>query len=187
MEDNLIIELLFRRDESALGELSRKYSSAYRRVFRSTLSDVRDVEECENDLLMSVWSSVPPNRPCHLCAYVLTLARRIGIDRLKYNTRDKRSSDYTVMLSELSDSLPQASSAQEAVDEDSRRITAVIDAFLSSLDKETRVMFVRRYMCLESASDIAKRYSVSENRVCVRLLRARKKLRKMLMEEGIVI
>ena len=63
MDDNRIIELLFERAETALNEVSHKYSRLYKGIIREVLSDECDVEECENDVLMAVWNTIPPNRP----------------------------------------------------------------------------------------------------------------------------
>ena len=60
MDDNRIIELLFERAENALDEVSHKYSRLYKGILREVLSDECDVEECENDVLMAVWNTIPP-------------------------------------------------------------------------------------------------------------------------------
>ena len=70
MDDNRIIELLFERAENALDEVSHKYSRLYKGIIREVLSDECDVEECENDVLMAVWNTIPPNRPDSLSSYI---------------------------------------------------------------------------------------------------------------------
>ena len=91
MDDKRIVDLLFMRDEAALWELERQYRMLYRKLLGTFLDSTADVDECSNDLLSAVWSSIPPNRPDHLPSYICKLARRIGINRLKYNKREKRS------------------------------------------------------------------------------------------------
>lgn len=184
MDDSRIIELLFERDDAALKEISRKYSRLYKGIIRGVLSDDCDVGECENDVLWAVWNSIPPNRPDNLTAYLCKLARRIGIDKLRYNTRQKRSTEYTVTLSELNDCLPAATGEDDAA-EDSATIRAVLSAFIRGLEPETEVLFVRRYLYLETVTDLAKRFELDENRISVKLYRARKKLKKMLEKEGV--
>ena len=186
MDDNRIIELLFERAENALDEVSHKYSRLYKGIIREVLSDECDVEECENDVLMAVWNTIPPNRPDSLSPYVCKIARRIGINRFKYNTRQKRNTGYIAMLSELDDCLP----ADEPIDdsnESSERIRSILSDFIRSLDPETEILFVRRYMYLESVTDLAKRFELDENRISVKLYRARKKLKKVLEKEGIKV
>jgi len=186
MDDNRIIELLFERAETALNEVSHKYSRLYKGIIREVLSDECDIDECANDVLLAVWNTIPPNRPNSLTAYICKIARRIGINRLKYNTRQKRNTGYIVMLSELDDCLP----AEEPIDDSDERseiIQAVLSDFLRDLDPETEILFVRRYMYLESVAELARRFELDENRVSVKLYRARKKLKKVLEKEGIKV
>ena len=62
-----------------------------------------------------------------------------------------------------------------------------MNRFVRDLDTVTQVLFVRRYVWLESVESLAKRYGFSENTVAVRLYRARKKLKKVLEKEDIQI
>ena len=90
------------------------------------------------------------------------------------------------MLSELDDCLP----ADEPIDDSDERselIGAVLSDFIRSLDPETEILFVRRYMYLELVTDLAKRFELDENRISVKLYRARKKLKKVLEKEGIKV
>ena len=186
MDDNRIIELLFERAEAALDEVSRKYSRLYKGIIREILSDECDIDECANDLLLAVWNTIPPNRPKSLSAYICKIARRMGINRLKYNKRKKRNTGYTVILSELDDCLP-AEDTIDDYDERSEIIRSVLSDFIRSLDPETEILFVRRYLFFESVADLAKRFELDENRISVKLYRARKKLKKVLEKEGIKI
>ena len=176
MDDKLIIELLFRRSETALDELTRKYSRLYKSIIREVLSDECDVDECGNDVLLALWNSIPPNRPESLPAYICKIARRIGIDRLRYHTRQKRNSGFMLTLSELEECLPAEESIQET-EERNEQIRTLLTAFLRSLDPETEILFVRRYIYLESVAELAKRFQLEENRISVKLYRARKKKR----------
>ena len=184
MDDNRIIELLFERAENALDEVSHKYSRLYKGIIRQVLSDECDIEECGNDVLLAVWNTIPPNRPNSLPSYICKIARRIGINRLKYNTRQKRNTGYIVMLSELDDCLPATTPLDDG-DERSELIRSVLSDFIRSVDPETEILFVRRYIYLETVADLAKRFELDENRVSVKLYRARKKLKKVLEKEGI--
>lgn len=188
MEDRKIKKLLFERSEDALKLLSLKYSRLYRGILRETLSNESDIEECANDVLLAVWNSIPPNDPESLSAYVCKIARRVGINRYKYNTRDKRSTAYTVMLSELEDCIPDTTFGDEYESgERAEKIRGVLSDFLKSLDAQTRVLFVRRYVYFESVSSLSERFGISENSISVKLFRTRKKLQKLLEKEGIYV
>ena len=183
MDDRQIIEMLFARTESALDEISRKYSRLYTEILRETVGNACDEEECANDVLLAIWNSIPPNRPNNLSAYICKIARRIGIDRFRYNHVGKRNG-YTVALDEIAECLPDRELFDEHA-EQSERIQRILSDFLRGLDPETEVLFVRRYIYLESVMSLAARFDLDENRVAVRLCRARKKLKKLLEKEGI--
>ena len=188
MQDSIIVEKLFRRSEEGLTLLDQKYRGLSFSVMAGILRNAADREECYNDLLMAVWNSIPPHRPNSLEAYVCSLVRRIAINRYRYNTRDKRSETYTVMLSELEEAVPLAASEEQSDSGDSdSRVLAVINEFVASLDAETRVLFVRRYVKCESVEELARRFHMSEGAVSSRLYRARVKLRKKLGKENIRI
>ena len=178
--------MLFERDDTALDEIANRYSRLYKGVLRQVVGDECDVDECGNDLLLAVWNTIPPQRPRSLIAYLCTVARRIGIDRLRYNTRQKRHTGYTVALSELSDCLPSAEAAADAA-EDKAAIRRTLSEFLRELDPETEILFIRRYLYLETVTQLAQRFETDENRISVKLYRARKKLKKRLEKEGIFL
>ncbi len=181
--DDAIIDGLFSRDEQALQELSNQYGRLCLSILRQLLCDAGDVEECANDVLLAVWDRIPPERPSHLPSFISTLARRIGINRYRHNTRQKRGGEYTVMLSELTDILPDRST-QETGDV-SDRIGRVMSDVLRALEADTRVLFVRRYFYMESVRALSERFGMSENVISVKLYRARKKLKKELQKEEI--
>ena len=66
-------------------------------------------------------------------------------------------------------------------------IASAINKFLSTVKKDARKYFVRRYWYSDSISDIAKFYGVSESKVKSSLFRTRNALRDYLEKEGIDI
>ena len=68
-----------------------------------------------------------------------------------------------------------------------RKVTKVLERFLRELDTGSRVMFVKRYWYAESVAQIAETFGMKENSVSVKLMRLRKKLRKKLEKEGVVL
>lgn len=86
MKDEAIIGMLFDRNDTALPEITKKYGMLYAGVLRGILNEESDIEECANDVLLTAWNSIPPNRPERLAPYLCTLAKRTGIDRVRYNT-----------------------------------------------------------------------------------------------------
>lgn len=66
-------------------------------------------------------------------------------------------------------------------------LTEIIENFLDTLDKKSRVMFVKRYWYAESLKVIAADFGVTENHISVKLLRIRKKMKAYLEKEGVVL
>ena len=187
MEDKEIIGLLFGRSEEGLRALKIKYSKLYRSVLVGILGNDADSDECENDLLIAVWNSIPPNSPEYLSAYLCRIARNVAINRYKKENRKKRNAGETVIIDELEECIPNVDGGGYENDAviDSQIISRVIDIFLEGLDSETRVLFVRRYMYAESVASLAERFRLGERYVSVKLFRARKRLKKALEKEGI--
>ncbi len=185
MDDTRIIELFFERSEEALAALADKYGSMCRRLSKGILGSDRDAEECENDTYLALWNSIPPERPRSLAAYVCRVVRNKAIAKYHANSAQKRNSHYDVALDELEGVFASADdtvSACEAI-ETSREI----DEFLRSLETDDRAMFIRRYYCAESVSELAERFGLTPHAVSVRLSRIRARLKKHLTERGITI
>ncbi|MBO5111212.1 MAG: sigma-70 family RNA polymerase sigma factor [Clostridia bacterium] len=181
MDDKQLVDALYAGEEAALDRVAERYARLYRSILRQTLNNESDVEECANDCLLAVWNSIPPNRPEDLCAYVCKIARRIGINRYRHNTRQKRGEGYTLLLSELEDAIPDGSDPFASVEDGelSRRLSD----FVRSLDPETESMFVRRYFYMETVSELAAAFAMTENAVSARLWRVRRKLKRFLGKE----
>ena len=176
--DNLIKSCLLERDEGGLRELEKAYSPLCAEIARGVLSDSRDVEECVNDTLLAVWNAIPPANPESLPAFLCRIARRIAISRFRHNTRKKRDNRGDILLSEIEELLPDTDGQAN----DSLR--QLISDHLRSCDSLTRNIFIRRYILFDDIGSIAKRFSLTENAVSIRLSRAKAKLAEALRKEG---
>jgi RNA polymerase sigma factor (sigma-70 family) len=83
-------------------------------------------------------------------------------------------------LDELADAL-SGGTLEEIVE--AQELGRAIDRFLDTLNKENRILFLRRYWFGDSVQTIAKMRGMTENSVSVRLNRIRSKLRNYLTEE----
>ncbi|MBQ9079860.1 MAG: sigma-70 family RNA polymerase sigma factor [Clostridia bacterium] len=185
MDDSRIIELLFERREEALAEIDQKYGEICHRVAHNILNNTADAEECVNDSYLGVWNSIPPNHPEQLLPYVCRIVRNLAAKRYHKNTAQKRNSLYDVALDELEECLTSPESPAD--DYLARETGEHINSFLGTLDKESRVIFVRRYWFSDAPEDIAHLVGRSKNYVAVKLSRTRNKLREYLRERGVNI
>ena len=184
MEDSKIIELLFDRSEQGIAELSEKYSPACRRIAENILNNQSDAEECVNDAFLAVWNTIPPQKPDPLYSYVCRIVRNIAIKKYHANTAKKRNSYYDVALDEIKECFQSSQSVENEVE--SLEIAMEIDRFLETLDKQSRVLFVRRYYYSDSIEALANTFKTSRHNVSVRLSRIRKILKKHLIREGVL-
>ncbi len=184
MDDKQIIRLFFERSEQAITELSQKYGVLCLQLAENILNDYHDAEECVNDAWFGAWNSIPPQSPDPLRAYICRIVRNYSLKKLRANTAMKRGSRFEVSLSELEDCISdQTLDEQLSISE----LSAQIDAFLSALPKDDRVMFVKRYWFSESLSEIADAFHITENNVSVRLSRIRGKLHQYLDRKEVTI
>ena len=182
LEDDKIISLFLERSEQAIGELDRKYGAAVRKTAGNILDDPLDAEECVNDTYLKAWNSIPPHAPKPLVSYVCRIARNLAVNRYHANRAEKRYGRYDLILEEMQECLPSRVNIE--TEYDAKELSAAINRFLSTLKKEDRVLFVRRYWYADSVADLAARTHGSANRVSVRLFRLREKLRITLLKEG---
>lgn len=184
MEDEEIVELLTQRSQQAIQELDNKYGKLCFHLAHNILNSARDAEECVNDAYLGVWNAIPPARPASLSAYVGRVVRNIALTLWDRNQAAKRSSRYTVAMEEVEGCLAGLDDVEHAVQ--ARELTRVLEEFLDTLPQKDRVMFVRRYWFADSYQDIAVRVGLSTKNVSVRLTRLRQKLRRHLVERGVL-
>lgn len=185
MDDKQIIALFFERSEQAIDELDKKYGSICTQISYNILKNEEDAKECVNDAYLGAWNTIPPQNPNPLLAYICKIVRNLSIKKYYANTAKKRNSYYDVALHELENCLSSSLSLEDLFAE--KELTKILNDFLKELDKESRVMFVRRYFYSDSISEIASRFDISKHNATVRLSRIRNKLKLFLEEEGIWI
>ena len=61
MKDTEIIDLFWKRDESAIQELKRKYFGYCYKIAWNLLENREDAEECLNDTWFAAWRQMPPH------------------------------------------------------------------------------------------------------------------------------
>ena len=141
MQDEAIVEMFWKRDESALNEAQIKYQSYISKIAVNILADIEDAREIVNETLFRAWNSIPPQRPSMLKTYLGKIARELSIDLYRSSRRKKRiSSELTVSLEELGDIISDSGDS----DFDSKVLGETIDRYLHTLSSESRTAFVQR-------------------------------------------
>ena len=183
MEDYRIVDMYWDRDEGAIAESDKKYGRMLNSLSFALLSSREDAEECVNDTYIDAWNAMPTARPDNLGAFLSKITRRISIDRFRKQHRQKRGGLDNLTL-ELTDCIPSSESVESEYE--NGRLKETLDSFLYSLDKEKRVMFVRRYFYSHSIEQISEQMNISVAKVKTTLFRIRKSLKEYLEKEGML-
>ena len=141
------------------------------------MEDGPTAEECENDVYLAAWNSIPPHEPRdYLFAYLARIARHTAIDRCRARSRRPES------LAELDECLPGPDRAEDRVN--GQALAAALNAFLRGLPEQKRTLFLRRYWYCDSIRTLCERTGWNESRVKTALHRMRAALREQLRKEG---
>lgn len=179
MEDTIMTELLYNRDEKGLAELKSKYFRLMMKIARGILKSPEDAEECVNDALYAVWNSIPPDKPEKLLPYVCKIARRKAIDKLRYNSAAARNPE---LLTELDECIPTNSSIEETAEK--AELAAAINAWVKTLSEKHQKLFVLRYFSMYDIKEAAHGAGMSVTAATTALSRMRVSLKDCLIKGG---
>ena len=185
MEDEQILDLFFERSEQAIGALSEKYGGKLEQIAFRIVRRREDAEECVSESYWRLWNSIPPKRPRPLFAYAAKTVRNLAIGCLRHSGAQKRGGEFELTIDELAECLADPAGLDEALD--ARELGRLLDSFLAGLDRESRVLFLRRYWFGESVAEIAAAFGMKPGTVSVRLFRTREQLKSYLTKEGIAV
>lgn len=184
MEDAKIIALFLARNEQAVKETDTTYGRKLYVLSNNILNNREDAEECVSDTYMEAWKSIPPNRPRYFYAFLASICRHISFDKLDWRQAAKRNAEVVALTQEMELCIPDSRQEGEM---DRRELRRVLERFLDSLTKESRLIFLRRYLYVDTVAEIAARYGISQSKVKTQLHRTREKLHKHLEKEGIYV
>lgn len=182
MEDRQIIDLYWTRDETAIDETARKYGSFCHKIAVNILSLEEDARECVNDAYYKAWTSIPPQRPASLRAWLGRVIRNIAINRWNQNHAKKRYSGMEQLLDELAECIPDSGTVEDEVE--CLELTAILNEWLSRLPSDERILFVRRYWYGDSLKELANRMDISSAKLAKTMYRLRLDLKSVLEKEG---
>ena len=183
LSDDEIIELYWKRNESAIKHTDIKYRTYLMTVANNILRDLQDSEECLNDTYLSTWNAIPPQRPYLLKAFLASIMRNhaLMLGR-KQKTQKRAVQSQALSLSELEDVIADIADA-----DDTRMLALIIDAYLESLDKDMRYVFISRYYFSEPIEQIANEMGVSRSKVNKQIADIKQSLKNALAKEGIML
>ena len=185
MEDHQIVELFFKRDDAALEAVSGRYGSYCRKVAGNILHDPEDVEEALADTWLKVWNAVPPHRPKYWNLFLAKITRGCALDIWRKNHAACRGGGQTMLaLEELRQCVSSEGSPEKQLH--TQALIQAVSAFVDALPDRHRVIFLRRYFYMEDIGTIAGNCAMKEANVRMLLSRIRQKLKKHLIQEGLL-
>lgn len=184
MQDEKIVALYWKRNETAIHETEQKYGRYLTKIAYNVLADLEDSKESVNDTYLSAWNSMPPHKPEILSTYLAKITRRISIDIYRKKNRKKRQpSEYALSLEELEECISAGNTTEQEVNV--QLLGEAINEYLYGISPEARDTFIGRYYFMDSLKEVAGYCGVSEAKVKTLLYRTRLGLKAYLEKEGL--
>lgn len=179
MDDKEIVELLYNRDERGVKAAQDKFSKLVLNVCRGILKSNEEAEQCANDTLLKLWEAIPPDRPENLTGYVCKIARRLTLNKLRYDSAQMRNSG---LLAELDECIPSGYSVKQQAEQS--ELNETLNEWLRGLPEKQQTLFTLRYFYAYGVKEAAKVCGMSKTAATTALMRLRESLRSYLIERG---
>lgn len=185
MEDQVIIDMYFARDEQAIACTRDKYGRLLQSIAYGILKSREDSEECENDTYLKTWNVIPPTRPTSFQAFLAKITRNLSLDRYDQMHAAKRGAgEVPLMIEELEECIADRGAAAADDSSEDEELKDILNRFLGTLPADARKIFMRRYFFGDSVNDIADLFGFGKSKVKMSLSRSRDSLSVLLRKEG---
>ena len=178
MRESRLITLLQLQKPEGLQALISTYQAyvgtIIRNITRSSLSE-QDVEELTADTFFAVWQTTDKLQAGKVRAYLAAIARNKAKSRL-------RSLSETIPLEE--EAILETADLEQEVEH--TLLSEALQDTITTLSATDRDVLIRYYYYYQRIPEIAEELQLSVSAVKVRLHRARKKLKQLLIERGYV-
>ena len=186
MQDQLIIELYYQRNEQAIVQTNAKYGAYCTSIAQNILHNMQDSEECLNDTYLDTWNAIPPERPRVLQAFIGRITRNLAIDR--YRAKHRKKAVPPCFIASLEDLQGWALEDDDyASSQEAQMLADVISAWLRTLDERKRYVFFARYYDAQTTQDIAQVLGVARSTVSADISYIRASLKSALEKEGYTV
>ena len=183
MEDEMILDLYFARDERAVAETDKKYGGYCFSLANAILGNQEDAEETVSDTYLQTWKTIPPKRPDIFKMFLAKITRNLAFDCWRSSHAAKRGGgEMAMVLEELDGCIAGPGRVEDGWN--ARELALCIRKFLDTLPVRQQDLFLRRYFYVEETTQIAARYGMKPAAVQRNLSRTRQKLKQYLMQEG---
>ena len=184
MTDSQILDLYWARSEDAIKETDLRYGRKLHTLADKIVQNFEDAQECVSDTYLKTWDTIPPKRPEYFFAYIAKICRNFALGVLDWKSAAKRKGEVVSLTQEMETCIPDPQHMRKLEGE---ALGEVLNRFLETLSRDSRVIFLRRYWYLDTVAEIANHYGMSESKVKTSLHRTRAKLHAFLTKEGITV
>lgn len=154
MEDDKIIDLLWRRCEAAIEHLDKKYGGYCFSIANRILENRQDAEECVSDTYLAAWNRIPPTRPGNLRAFLGRITRNLSINRWRSRSaRIRGGGEMDLALEELAGCVAGPWDVPQELEQ--KELERAIQEFCRGLSQQDRIIFLKRYFFLSTVPEIA--------------------------------
>ena len=183
MEDKLIVDLYWARNEDAIEQTAVKYGNMMHATSKSITGSHEDAEECVNDAYLKLWDYAREKKPEKPKFLLAKITRNLALNKYNEQKSEKRGGGEVLLaLDEISEFVSGSESVEREVD--AAEFRRLLNLFLRSLSERDCGIFINRYFDLYSTAEIARAYGIRENNVLKILSRTRERLKKYLEKEG---
>lgn len=176
MRENRLIQQLQKKEPEALRQLIETYQgyvyAIVRNITRNALTE-DDAEELAADVFLAVWQTADKLEAGKVRPYLAAIARNKAKSRLRVRKETVPLED--TMILETAD-------LQEEVEH--TLLAEALRDTMQALPEEDSEVLIRHYYYYQQIAEIAEEMNLSPSAVKVRLHRARKKLKQLLVERG---
>lgn len=182
-KDKRILSLLKKSPEEGLSLALDTYGGAVKTICKNILCDCsnEDIEETISDTFLKLWKNVDrfkEEKGTNLKSYIYAIARNTALDKRR------QLKNNNLILSIEEDSLGVSINME---DDYAKKINNnVIHRSINNMDEPDKSIFILRYFYFEKIKDISKRLDLKPKKVENCLYRGKEKLRKSLIEGGII-
>ncbi|MDY4488997.1 MAG: sigma-70 family RNA polymerase sigma factor [Candidatus Faecousia sp.] len=184
MDDAKIIDLFWARNEDAIKQTDAIYGRKLNALANRILMNREDAEESVSDTYMQTWDTIPPHRPKFFFAFLASICRHLSLNKLDWKMAAKRNAEVVSLTEEMEMCIPDTGHDRTM---EARELGKILDVFLESLPKDSRLIFLRRYWYVDTIAEIAQRYGITESKVKMQLSRTKGKLAAYLEKGGIFV
>ena len=168
--DKYIVSGVIKKDQKAFAALAEDYGALIRAIVRRHLSGTAYAEECENDVLLSLWQNMSryDESKNSLKNWIGAVCKYKCADYLRRHYREARTEP-------LTDDIPF---------EEPEDLTELVESLLMNLKPDDRRLFREHYLMGRPVGDIAREENKSPALLYNRLSLGRKRLRSIFKERS---